>query len=254
MTVPIPNRIIRLVIRELLYLKLDEESKFHPIGIAHQNASRSCPFGRNMVDRSFEALINSGILESNDKGDSMINSHYRLTDSGKQLVKEGNYEEVFKDSITTRKFFFTNNGEYGFSDIYEKSLLKWKLLNYEIDVDPITSEYFKIAKYLNYQIWEEDSRINIAAKYLGHIRMIKFPSGLIRKLKLEIYEKGKEESKLRLLIADSNLRGVLMEGKVNEYNPKDYKMRIWQMEHSIIPQILKLMGAKLVGTKRSTNA
>lgn len=254
MTLPIPNRIIRLVFRELLYLKMDEESKFQPIGIAHQNATRSCPFGRNMVDRSFEAIINSGTLESNNRGDSIIASHYRLTDSGKTLIREGNYEEVFKDVITTRKFFFTNNGEYGFSDIYQKNLLKWKLLNYEIDVDPITSEYFEIAKYLNYQIWEEDQVIKMAAKYLGHIRMIQFPSRLIRKLKLEIYERGKEESKLRLLIADSNLRGALMEGQVNEYNPKDYKMRIWQMEHSIIPQILKLLGAKLVDTKRLTNA
>jgi len=254
MTAPIPNRIIRLVFRELLYLNMVEESKFQPIGIAYQNTSRGCAFGRNMVDRAFQTIIDSGMLESNNKGDSMITSQYRLTDSGKKLVREGNYEEVYKDSITTRKFFFTNNGEYGLSDIYQKNLLKWKLLNYEIDIDTITANYFEIAKHLNYQIWKEDKTIKIASKYLGDIRMLQFPDRLIQKLKLEIYEKGKEESKLRLIIGDHNLRGVIMGGKVNEYNSKDYKMRIWQMEHSIIPQILKILGAELVEISRLTNA
>jgi hypothetical protein len=254
MKTPIPNRLIRLAFRELLYLKLEEASDFQPIGIAFQNASRGCQFGREMIDRAFELIIEEGFLQSNKSGISLLKSQYKFTQKGKELISKGNYEEVFSNSITTRKFFFTNNGEYGFSDIYKKNLLKWKLLNYEIDVDPITSEYFEIAKNLNYQIWEEDQVIKLASKYLGHIRMIQFPSRLIRKLKLEIYEKGKEESKLRLLIADNNLRGALMEGKVNEYNPKDYKMRIWQMEHSIIPQILKLLGAKLVETKRLINA
>ena len=193
------------------------------------------------------------MLESNNKGDSMITCQYRLTDLGKQLVNKGNYEEVFKDSITTRKFFYTNNGEYAFSDIYQKSLLQWKLLKYEISVDAVTSEYFQIAKNLNYQIWKENQKIKIAAKYLEQIRMIEFPTGLIRKLKLEIYAKGKEESKLRLIIADRNLRGVLMEGQINEYNPKDYKKRIWQMEHSIIPKILKILGSSLCQTKRLVN-
>jgi len=36
MTIPIPNRIIRLVFRELLYLKFEERSEFQPIGIAFQ--------------------------------------------------------------------------------------------------------------------------------------------------------------------------------------------------------------------------
>ena len=126
-----------------------------------------------------------------------------------------------------REFFLTHNGEYGFSDIYEKKLLNWKLLNFEIDVDFITAEYFEIAKYLNYQIWEESNKIKIAAKYLNHIRMIEFPKGLISKLSLAIYEKAKEESKLRLLIADNNLRGTLVEGRINEYNEKNFEMRIW---------------------------
>jgi len=254
MTIPIPNRIIRLVFRELLYLKFEERSEFQPIGIAFQNASRGCPFGREMVERVFELLISEGYIESNMNGNTLLKSQYKFTSKGKDLVSDGNYELAFKNSITTRKFFFTNNGEYGFSDLYERKLLKWKLLSYETDIDVITAKYFDLAKHLNYQIWKEDQTIKIAAKYLGHTRMIQFPKGLISKLKLEIYDKGKEEAKLRLLIEDINLRGVLMEGKINEYNSKDYKMRIWQMEHSVIPQVLEILDAKLVQTKRLTNA
>ena len=44
-----------------------------------------------------------------------------------------------------------------------------------------------------------------------------------------------------------------MEGQINEYNPKDYKKRIWQMEHSIIPKILKILGSSLCQTKRLVN-
>ena len=74
-----------------------------------------------MVDRAFQTIINSGMLESNHNGDSLISSQYRLTDLGKSVVRKGNYEEIFENVITTRNFFFTNNGEYGFSDIYQKS-------------------------------------------------------------------------------------------------------------------------------------
>lgn len=254
MKVPIPNRAIRLVFKELLYLKFEERSEFQSIGIAFQNASRGCPFGREMVDRVIELIIKENYIESNERGETLLKSQYRLTKKGKILVETGNYEEVFSDYITTRKFFFNQNGEYGFSNIYEKKLLKWKLLKFEIDVDFITAKYFEIAKYLNYQIWEENNNIKIAAKYQNHIRMIEFPKGLITKLSLEIYEKAKEESKLRLLIANINLRGTLMEGRINEYNEKNFKMRIWEMENSVIPQICKLLGAKLVNTKRLINA
>lgn len=254
MKAPIPNTIIRLVFRELLYLKFEERSEFQPIGIAFQNASRGCPFGREMLDSVFELIIKEGYIESNNQGITLLKSQYRLTKKGKLLVRKGNYEQAFSDYITTRKFFFTHNGEYGFSNIYEKKLHKWKLLDYETEMDTITANYFELAEHLNYQIWEEDQIINLAAKYLDHKRMMKFPKGLIRKLCLEIYEKGKEESKLRLLIADNNLRGVLMEGKINEYNQNNYKMRIWEMEHTTVPEICQLLGAELVATKKLVNS
>src|SRR6056297_2089245 len=106
MKVPVPNRIIRLVFKELLYLKFDENSDFQPIGIAFQNASRGCPFGRKIVDRVFELIIEEGYVESNHKGQTLLTSQYRFTEKGKKLVANGNYEEIFKDFITTRKFFF----------------------------------------------------------------------------------------------------------------------------------------------------
>lgn len=253
MTVPIPSRIIRLVFSELICLKLAETSAFEPIGIAYQNAIRVCPFGREMVDRAFDAIINYGMLESNNIGNSLLGSQYKFTERGRMLIAKGNYEEVFKKSITTRDFLFTQNGEYGFSDIYEMHDSKWQLLNLEIDIDSITSKYFEIASHLNYQIWKEENLVKIAAKYLGHTRMVEFPSGLITKLKLEIFEKGKEASMIKLKIADSNLRGVLMDGKINEYNSVNFKQRIWAIENIIIPKFFNILDCELVSTNRFIN-
>jgi len=254
MKIPIPNRIIRLIFRELIYLKFEERSEFQPIGVAYRNATKACPFGREMVDRVISEIINKGLLQSNSKGETILESQYKFTPKGKELVEKGNYEEVFQDCITTRNFFFTNNGEFGFSDIYEKDFLKWKLLKFEIDTDQITKEYFNIAKHLNYQIWKSNAKIYLAAKYLGHIRMFEIPAGKITKMKLEIYSKGKEPSKIRLLIADSKLRGTIMEGNINEYNSKNYNQRIWELENRVIPDVLKIFNAKLTGTKKLVNA
>ena len=73
-------------------------------------------------------------------------------------------------------------------------------------------------------------------------------------MKLEIYSKGKEPSKIRLLIADSKLRGTIMEGNINEYNSKNYNQRIWELENRVIPDVLKIFNAKLTGTKKLVNA
>ena len=105
MKVPIPNRIIRSVFRELSYLKFEERSEFQPIGIAFQNSTRGCSFGREMVDKVFELLINEEYIESNEKGETLIKSQYRLTKKCKLLVEKGNYEKALSDYITTRILF-----------------------------------------------------------------------------------------------------------------------------------------------------
>jgi len=253
MKVPIPNRIIRLVFKELIYLNLKNTVEFKPIGIGYHNAIRGCVFGKNMVDRAIEEIINLGLLESNNKETTINKSQYRFTEKGKSLIKSGNYEEIFKNSITKRKFFFNNWGEYGFSDIYKKKLLQWKLMKFEIEVDPITLEYFNIAKHLNYQIWKSKEKIYLVSKYIGHIRMFEIPDGLITNMKLEIYSKGKEPSKIRLLIDDKDLRGTILEGNINEINWKDYEYKVREMEHKVIPEILKIFNAVLTETKTLVN-
>jgi len=123
MKAPIPNRIIRLVFRELLYLKFEERSEFQPIGIAFQNASRGCPFGREMLDSVFELIIKEGYIESNNQGTTLLKSQYRLTKKGKLLVRKGNYEQAFSDYITTRKFFLLTMENLGLAISMKKNYI-----------------------------------------------------------------------------------------------------------------------------------
>ncbi|HLO55300.1 MAG TPA: hypothetical protein VK169_13480 [Saprospiraceae bacterium] len=120
MTLPIPNRIIRLVFRELIYLKFQESNEFQPIGIAYKNATRGCAFGREMIDYTIKQLINLKFLESNNVGLNMLDSQYRFSQKAKELIESGDFETTFRDIITTRYFIFKRNDEFGLSDIYQR--------------------------------------------------------------------------------------------------------------------------------------